>query len=258
MQKVIVLFLILLSFGCEVGEEVFLYDEDSPEYQDLLELEQQICKANPIFTAMNNSKAFQTYGYEANTIYRVEGSTDANIESYIKITSVDDTTLVFHHHCSSGCTPVDSQVTVTQAMMDDFIEAIQEGVCALDKDFRYSSSGLSSSTSMIFSDFRETEVRDSDGNLTSFIYKTDTYRVNLEYPLAFVLYNYTRNIKENDEADENHVFNITEIDQDECDDEAKCDFTSTPSAVTPVIDTDAYVSDAIGNVPFSISSFPNP
>ena len=258
MKNAFILFLLIFSFGCEVGEEVYLYDEDSAEYQDLLELEQEICKANPIFTAMNSSKAFQTYGYEVNTYYRVEGSTDADIESYIKITSVDDTTLVFHHHCSSGCTPVDTQVTVTQAMMDDFIEAIQEGACALNEDFRYSSSGLSSSSSMVFSDYRETETFDSDDELTDFIYKTDTYRVNLDFPLAFVLYNYSRAIEEKDEDDENHVFNITEIDEDDCDNEAKCDFTSTPTAVTPVIDVDAYANDAIGNVPFSITSFPNP
>lgn len=261
-KKIMLLFILIFIGSCEVAEEVYLYDEDSDEYQDLLELEQEICKANSIFTAMNSSKAFQDYGYEVNTIYRIDGTQDADNESYIKITSVDNTNLVYHHHCSSGCTPVDVEVTVTQAMMDDFIEAIQEGVCALDIDLRYSSSGLSSSESMTFSDFRESETFDDDDEVIEYERKTDTFRVNLDYPLAFVLYNFSRNIrsKEEDETEEtkDHVFNITEIDSDECDDDAQCDFSATPTALTPVIDVDAYASDNIGNVPFSISNFPNP
>ena len=265
MQKVFLLFLIaILNFGCEVAEEVYLYDEDSAEYDDLLELEQVICKANAIFTAMNDSKAFLDYGYDVNSYYMIEGKKDGDKthESYLKITSVSNTVLVYQHHCNSGCSTVDTQVTVTQTMMDDFITAIQDGVCALNNDLRYTSSGLSSSTSMTFSDFREDETLDDDDEVIEYTRKTDSFRANLTYPLPFVLYNFARTInsKEEDETAEtdSYSYTITEIDSDECDDDSDCDFSGTFTDIDPTIDTDAYASDAIGSVPFSISNFPTP
>lgn len=264
MKNILILFSLLFISSCEVAEEVYLYDEDSDEYQDLLELEQEICKANAIFTAMEDSKAFSDYGYDANSYYLIEGTKDGDDthESYLKIISVSNTELVYQHHCNSGCSTVDTQVTVTQTMMDNFITAIQEGVCALDSDERYGASGLSSSTSMSFNDFREDETFDEDDELIEYTRKTDTFRANLSLPLPFVLYNFDRTIRslEEGETEETDVYKytITEIDSDECDDDSDCDFTGTFTDIDPVINTSAYASDALGSVPFSISNFPTP
>jgi len=252
----ILLPLILVFQSCLVSEEVFLYDEDSDEYQALLELEQEQCKASRIFDEMEDSKLFATYGYDVNTCYKITRTIgDSDSETYIKIHQVNDATLTLRHKCSSNCTVTYAEYTVTATDMDNMILAIQNGVCALDKDDRYTSSGLTSNSQMSFSDYRTDKEDDDDED---YIEKNDTFTVKdlADFPLPLVAHSFTRKVTTYDdgEADsDSYTYTISETDEDDC------DFGSnTFTTVTLNINTSAYSSDNLDSVPISMSHVSTP
>lgn len=259
--------LFILS-SCGVHEDVFLYDENDPEYQYVLAEAEKQCRESAIFKEINKSLKFKTYGYNAGKIFKIEHKLDDSVEdlTYIKIIGVDDTALTYLHTFGSGSSS-NTKVVFTPKNGVDMIEAISSGVCTLDKKIRYGSAGLSSTKSMTFDDDRAFETKDSEGNVNTYTRVYEVSRVNLTYPIPFALYNFDRTIRKVStpgakEKIYKHKYSISVISENDCNDRDKnpnCDFgdENFPTASIEV-NRAAYKSDKLDSIPFEINYFQTP
>lgn len=256
---------LLFLVSCGVHEDVYLYDENDPEYQYVLEEAEKKCRESSIFKSMNLSLKFKTYGYKVGKIYKIEHKLDNSIEdlTYIKIIGVNDTALTYLHTFGAGATN-NSKVVFTPKNGVDMIEAISSGVCTSDKKKRYGSAGLSSTKNMTFDDDRLFETKDSDGDVNTYTKHYDVNRINLTYPLAFGLYNFDRTIRKvstpgADEKTYKHKYSVKEITLNECNDQDKnpnCDFGDENFPIVSVeVNRAAYKSDKLESVPYEINYF---
>ena len=242
----------VLAFGCSQGKEEYLYDKNDDDYALVQALAEKQCKeGSKIFTELTKRGVFSSY-YSNNTYYKVKIKKSNGFEynNFIKIDTVTADSLKIHYFDSE--TPGDSRsFTFTKVENDNLITAISNGVCDTRDDFKFSSSGLGSSSSMTFTDNR------MDGNSDAYTKVADAFTAKTAYPLPFILWNktITTTVKNSgsDALDpKTETYAIESITKSACEGDVDCSqaestYTWTFTAGTITIDTNAYNSNALSS-----------
>lgn len=242
----------VLAFGCSQVEEEYLYDEHDDDYALVQALAEKECKeGSKIFTELAKRGVFSSY-YSNNSYYKVKIKKSNGFEynDFIKIDTVAADSLKIHYFDSE--TPANSRsYTFTKAENDNLITAISNGVCDTRDDFKFSSSGLGSSSSMAFTDNR------MDGNSDAYTKVADAFTAKTAYPLPFILWNknVTTTVKNSgsDAFDPKvETYAIESFTESACEGDVDCSqaentYVWTFAVGTITVDTNAYNSNALSS-----------
>ncbi|MBD63655.1 MAG: hypothetical protein CME62_00480 [Halobacteriovoraceae bacterium] len=248
-------FLGLLPFlilgACKTGEEKYLYDENSPNIDDIRQYAQAECiREATFFSKFDSVSEFDDAAYEVGDIYKISQDDNSATIIYAKIIekNATDVRIAFNSTTSS----YKKYVVYEESDHEDLGSFLEGVVCDSNyEDYFPSASGLTSST-LKFVWKRETiETADSDDDdddiADAYHISEQTLSVNINYPSFFYFYNGSKVHKydiddtddENKELVKTSKITIESISASDCTSSA-CDFSHTTPLCNIVVDPDGY------------------
>lgn len=213
--------------GCDETVDKYLYEEGDPEYSILQQMQAAECiNSSKIFTTLENTSG--DLASFLGKIYRITVGSDETI-IYMYVSTADASSMTVK--LSSDDTDLNKNIIFTSADHTSLLDEIKIMACNSAYEDHFSSSGLSSTSSMSLTWNKETiidsDVDDETDDYEAYSRQTDKYVFNKEYPLFFYFFNGSRSFAKKASATSSETTGSTdiaikEIDSGECDDILIC------------------------------------
>ena len=256
-MKYLLCFLFFLS--CDTVEEVYLFNQNDPEYPLAEQLAISECiNGNAIFSELDNQAEFDNVNFSVGDIFKV--TQDANDEEvvFIKIQAINPTDMTLIYDSSNP--DLRKKLTFSESEHGNIVTFLKNASCNKTYAEFFEASGLGSTSQMSFSWEKQTilipDDEDDDTSPEAYRNVEESLNVNSSYPLFFYYYNgsktYDYVLNEGDEektkASQLTLTEVTdseECDEDGSDDNTYCQFSTLDTSAFPtcnlLADNDAYL-----------------